>query len=114
MLIDVRATSMSLTLLVRLLSGPQIFAWPYCTTKATLVAFSALMGISTGAFVSLFSPGVAQLGEVSPTSQYLVRSSSADLFCALLHQTHDIGRRMGMLTSALSFAALTGPPISGA
>lgn len=27
------------------------------------------MGIATGAFVSLFSPGVAQLGEVSPETK---------------------------------------------
>ncbi|KAL7414241.1 MFS general substrate transporter [Mrakia frigida] len=74
-----------------LLSGILIFAWPFCVSKGSLVVFSALMGIGTGAFVSLYSPGVAQLGE-----------------------THDIGRRMGTLTSILSFAALIGPPISGA
>ncbi|KAL7417054.1 major facilitator superfamily domain-containing protein [Mrakia frigida] len=73
------------------ISGILIFAWPYCVSKASLIVFSALMGIATGAFVSLFSPGVAQLGE-----------------------THDIGRRMGMLTTCLAAAALIGPPISGA
>jgi hypothetical protein len=47
-------------------SGVLVFAWPFCTTKAALIVFSIIMGISTGAFVSLFSPGVAQLGEVRP------------------------------------------------
>ncbi|KAL7417060.1 MFS general substrate transporter [Mrakia frigida] len=73
------------------ISGVLIFAWPFCLTKASLVVFSALLGISTGAFVSLFSPGVAQLGD-----------------------THDLGRRMGVLTTCLAIAGLIGPPISGA
>ncbi|CDZ97503.1 Monocarboxylate transporter [Phaffia rhodozyma] len=74
-----------------MLAGCLMFAWPYCTTKGALIAFAIIYGIFCGSFVSLFSPGVAQLGE-----------------------TFDIGRRMGTLTTCLSLAALIGPPISGA
>jgi MCP family monocarboxylic acid transporter-like MFS transporter 10 len=101
-------------------STPQMFIWPICTTKTALIVFAIVYGMACGAFVSLFSPGVAQLGEVrlvlcSPTSHFL-NGTETDSFCSSssLKQTHDVGRRMGMLTTCLSLAALVGPPISGA
>ena len=42
----------------------QMFIWPICVTRTSLIVFAIFYGAATGAFVSLFSPGVAQLGEV--------------------------------------------------
>lgn len=41
-----------------------MFIWPICVTRTSLIVFAIFYGAATGAFVSLFSPGVAQLGEV--------------------------------------------------
>jgi hypothetical protein len=48
----------------------QTFAWPFCKDKGSLTAFATINGMSVGAFVSLFTPGIAQLGNVSSTYYY--------------------------------------------
>ncbi|KAG8973604.1 hypothetical protein FRB90_009890, partial [Tulasnella sp. 427] len=67
------------------------FVWPWCTSKASLIAIAILYGISSGAFVGLLAVPVAQLGG-----------------------TGDIGRRTGMLFTIVSIGAVVGPPINGA
>ncbi|TXT09190.1 hypothetical protein VHUM_02664 [Vanrija humicola] len=72
-------------------SAVTTFAWPYCTTKASLTVIAALNGVFQGCFVSLVAPGIAALGSVE-----------------------DLGRRFGMVNTIMSFGSLLGAPVAGA
>jgi MFS family permease len=67
------------------------YAWPFAETKASLIAVVVIYGFSSGAYVSLLSNPIMDMGD-----------------------TGDVGRRSGMFMSILALGALAGPPISGA
>ncbi|KAF8065358.1 major facilitator superfamily domain-containing protein [Lyophyllum atratum] len=72
-------------------AGVLTYAWPFARTQSSLIAVVVLYGFSSGAYVSLLSNPMMELGE-----------------------TDDIGRRLGMFMSIFALGALAGPPISGA
>ncbi|KAF5378329.1 hypothetical protein D9615_008721 [Tricholomella constricta] len=72
-------------------AGILTYAWPFARAKESLIAVVVLYGFSSGAYVSLLSNPMMELGE-----------------------THDLGRRLGMFMSIFALGALAGPPISGA
>jgi hypothetical protein len=43
----------------------QTIAWPFANTRASVSAVAALNGAFQGTFVSLYAPGIAQMGTVS-------------------------------------------------
>lgn len=61
------------------------------TRVATLIAFAACYGFTSGAFIALVPPVVAQISEI-----------------------HEIGVRTGMVYGVASLSCLTGIPIAGA
>jgi MFS family permease len=67
------------------------YAWPFATTKASLVAVAIIYGFSSGAFVTLLPAPLVKMGDI-----------------------RDAGRRTGIAGSAIAFGAVAGPPISGA
>ncbi|KAJ3479495.1 hypothetical protein NLI96_g9017 [Meripilus lineatus] len=67
------------------------FAWPFATTKGSLVAVAIIYGIASGVYVSLLAAPLMQMGD-----------------------TRDVGLRVGMSMTVLAFGAVAGPPISGA
>ncbi|GLB34269.1 putative monocarboxylate [Lyophyllum shimeji] len=73
------------------IAGVMTYAWPFALSKGSLIAVVVIYGFSSGAYVSLLSNPLMELGA-----------------------TDDLGRRIGMAMSILSFGALAGPPISGA
>lgn len=72
-------------------AGILTYAWPFAKTKASLLALTVLYGFASGSYISLLANPMMDLGD-----------------------THDVGRRLGMFLSIMSFGALAGPPISGA
>lgn len=74
-----------------LLAGILTYAWPYATTKGSLIAIGILYGFGSGAYVSLVAVPMIAFGEIE-----------------------DVGRRVGMAMTILATGALAGPPISGA
>ncbi|KZT55000.1 MFS general substrate transporter [Calocera cornea HHB12733] len=73
------------------LAAVTTYAWPYCTTTASIIVIAIIYGLSSGAYVGLMGAPLAQMGLLT-----------------------DMGRRMGMTLSIAAAFALTGPPISGA
>ncbi|KAG2019622.1 monocarboxylate permease [Coprinopsis cinerea AmutBmut pab1-1] len=67
------------------------FAWPYATTKGSLIALAVLYGMCNSAFASVFNLPLYTLGDMG-----------------------DVGRRVGIVMFFTSIGALVGPPISGA
>jgi MFS family permease len=67
-----------------------LLLWPFSHSLGSVMAFAALYGFFSGAFISLITPCVAQISE--PTK---------------------IGSRIGMLYALVSFPALLGGPIAG-
>ncbi|KDR69289.1 hypothetical protein GALMADRAFT_256119 [Galerina marginata CBS 339.88] len=72
-------------------AGILTYAWPFAATKSSLIAVTVIYGFCSGAYVSLLSNPIMEMGE-----------------------TGDVGRRTGMFMSILAMGALAGPPISGA
>ncbi|TFK36466.1 MFS general substrate transporter [Crucibulum laeve] len=72
-------------------AGILTYAWPFARSQASLIVVTVLYGFASGAYVSLISNPMMDLGE-----------------------TGDVGRRVGMFMSILAIGALAGPPISGA
>ncbi|CAA7271138.1 unnamed protein product [Cyclocybe aegerita] len=72
-------------------AGILTYAWPFAQTKSSLIAVTLIYGFCSGAYVSLLSNPIMDMGE-----------------------TGDVGRRIGMFMSILAMGALAGPPISGA
>ncbi|KAF8177232.1 MFS general substrate transporter [Pholiota molesta] len=67
------------------------YAWPFAKSQSSLVALTVIYGFGSGAYVSLVSIPIMEMGD-----------------------TGDVGRRTGMFMSILAIGALAGPPISGA
>ncbi len=74
------------------LSGGFLFVWIGCTTEAGIIVFCLIYGFVSGGFVSLGGPALANL--------------TPDM--------SKIGRRLGQAFTLISFALLTGVPVSGA
>jgi predicted MFS family arabinose efflux permease len=83
----------SLNILLPGLIGSAVttYAWPFCTSKASLTVITAINGVFQGCYVSLLAPAAASLGGVE-----------------------DVGRRFGMVSSMMAFGSLLGAPVSGA
>jgi len=73
------------------LAGILTFLWPHVHGTNALVALALLYGASIGAFATVIGAPMIALGNSA-----------------------DVGRRMGMYLTILSFGSLAGPPISGA
>lgn len=73
------------------IAGILTFLWPHVHGTNALVALALLYGASIGAFATLIGAPMIALGNSA-----------------------DVGRRMGMYLTILSFGSLAGPPISGA
>ncbi|KAF8334539.1 MFS general substrate transporter [Amanita rubescens] len=86
-----RVGPMNVMIPFTVLAGVMTFIWPYARTVHALVAVAVVYGFSSGAYVSLLSNPLMDLGDTS-----------------------DVGRRIGMFMSVLALGALAGPPISGA
>ncbi|KAF8638647.1 hypothetical protein AX17_002050 [Amanita inopinata Kibby_2008] len=67
------------------------YAWPFAKTKGSLIVITAIYGFSIGAYTSLLTNPMMDLGDTS-----------------------DVGRRLGMFMSIIALGALAGPPVSGA
>jgi len=67
-----------------------LVSWTFADTLATLLIFSVLYGFFSGAFISVVTPCIAQISEI-----------------------HEIGIRIGLMYSIISFPALVGGPIAG-
>ncbi|KAI9432733.1 MFS general substrate transporter [Lactarius indigo] len=74
-----------------LIAGALTFIWPYTRGTAGLFTLAGTYGASSGAMVTLMGAPMMALGDSA-----------------------DVGRRMGMYFTIISFGALAGPPISGA
>ncbi|KJA24153.1 hypothetical protein HYPSUDRAFT_38917 [Hypholoma sublateritium FD-334 SS-4] len=72
-------------------TGILTYAWPFAKSKSSLIAVTVIYGFGSGAYVSLISNPIMEMGD-----------------------TGDVGRRTGMFMSILALGALAGPPISGA
>ncbi|KAF8687073.1 hypothetical protein AX14_003722 [Amanita brunnescens Koide BX004] len=86
-----RAGPMNVMMPFTMLAGVMTFIWPYARSAHSLVAVAVVYGLCSGAYVSLSSNPVIEMGDTS-----------------------DVGRRIGMFMSILALGALGGPPISGA
>ena len=67
------------------------YAWPFATTKGSLIAVAVIYGFCSGAYITLVPAPLVAMGDI-----------------------HDAGRRTGIATSAIALGAVAGPPISGA
>jgi MFS family permease len=69
-----------------------IFCWPKITTNAGIITFAGLYGFCSGAIISLMSVALTRIPK----------------------DPREMGTYMGMGMFVIGFAALVGPPISGA
>ena len=67
------------------------YAWPFATTKGSLIAVGVVYGFCYGAYVTLLAAPVMMMGDM-----------------------HDSGRRTGTFWTCMALGAVVGPPISGA
>jgi len=74
-----------------LIAGVCTYAWPHAKSVGGVVVIAVIYGIACGVFVGILPAPIAQMGNTS-----------------------DIGRRTGMQMTLIAFAAVAGPPISGA
>ena len=74
-----------------LLCAAVTYAWPFATTKGSLVAIAVTYGLCSGAYLSLGSLPVVMMGDMD-----------------------DAGRRTGTALTVIALGTITGPPISGA
>ncbi|EJT98243.1 MFS general substrate transporter [Dacryopinax primogenitus] len=74
-----------------MLTAIATFAWPYATTEPSIIVVAVVYGFSSGAYSGLTAAPLANMGAVG-----------------------DMGRRIGMTFTLAGFAALCGPPLSGA
>jgi MFS family permease len=84
--------TLNLLLCFGLCTGILVICWQRITTNASIIAFSAFYGFSSGAIVSLMTASLAHVPK----------------------DPRNIGTYMGMGMATVSFAALSGPPINGA
>lgn len=66
-------------------------AWPFATTKGSLVAVAIIYGFFSGTYITLLPAPLMAMGDM-----------------------HDAGRRTGFAMTAIAVGAVAGPPISGA
>ena len=74
-----------------LLCAIMTYAWPFATTKGSLIAIGIIYGFCSGAYVSLLLVPLVMMGDM-----------------------HDAGRRSGTALTVVALGAVAGPPISGA
>jgi MFS family permease len=67
-----------------------LFLWRFAHTLPLVFVFASLYGFFSGAFISVINPCVAQISD-----------------------EHELGTRIGMLYSLISFPALLGGPVAG-
>ncbi|KAJ4494542.1 major facilitator superfamily domain-containing protein [Lentinula edodes] len=67
-----------------------LISWMFARTLSTLIVFSILYGFFSGAFISVITPCVAQISDI-----------------------REIGMRIGLMYSIISFPALIGGPLAG-
>jgi MCP family monocarboxylic acid transporter-like MFS transporter 10 len=67
------------------------YAWPFATTKVTLVVVAVIYGFCSGAYITLLPAPLLAMGDM-----------------------YDAGKRSGIAWSAIALGAVAGPPISGA
>lgn len=74
------------------ISGILLLIYPLCTNLGGLLTFAILYGFTSGCFISITTPCVAQLGKSTAT----------------------VGTRIGMMFFFMSIGGLVGTPITGA
>jgi MCP family monocarboxylic acid transporter-like MFS transporter 10 len=67
------------------------YAWPFATTKGSLIAIGIIYGFCSGACVTLLPIALVAMGDM-----------------------HDAGRRIGIAMTVIALGVVVGPPISGA
>ena len=67
------------------------YAWPFATTKESLIAVGIIYGFCSGAYITLLPVSLVAMGDM-----------------------HDAGRRTGLAMTGIALGAVAGPPISGA
>ncbi|PPR07688.1 hypothetical protein CVT24_003897 [Panaeolus cyanescens] len=67
-----------------------VSVWPFTTSFLSITAFSLAFGFFSGAYISLITPCIAQISDMK-----------------------EIGKRIGVLYTAISFFALCGGPLAG-
>ncbi|KAI8974843.1 MFS general substrate transporter [Trametes punicea] len=72
------------------ITGIMTYVWPFSRNKGSLVAVAVLYGISSGVYIALLAQPAARMGKIT-----------------------EVGVRVGMVWTIMSFGALAGPPISG-
>jgi len=83
--------ALTVTAPLTLVCAAMTYAWPFATTKGSLIAIGIIYGFCSGAYVSLLPIPIMMMGEM-----------------------HDAGRRTGIAMSCIALGAIAGPPISGA
>ena len=73
------------------LCGIMTYAWPFATTKGSLIAIGIIYGFCSGAHAPLLVAPLITMGDM-----------------------HDAGRRSGTALTVMALGAVAGPPISGA
>ncbi|KAI9000628.1 MFS general substrate transporter [Trametes punicea] len=73
------------------IAGIMTYVWPFSQSKGSLIAVSVIYGISSGVYVAILTQPAARMGKVT-----------------------EVGMRVGVVWTIMSFGALAGPPISGA
>ena len=67
------------------------YAWPFATTKGSLIVVGVIYGFCSGVYVTLLPAPLVAMGDM-----------------------HDAGRRTGLAMTGIALGAVAGPPISGA
>lgn len=67
------------------------YAWPFATTKGSLIAIGIIYGFCSGVYFTLLPVPLVAMGDMD-----------------------DTGRRIGIAMSGIALGAVAGPPISGA
>ncbi|KAI9062121.1 MFS general substrate transporter [Trametes sanguinea] len=74
-----------------LIAAAATYAWPFATTKGSLVAIAVIYGASSGVYISLNPLPITRMSKLQ-----------------------EVGTNVGMAFSIMSCGALAGPPIAGA
>ena len=82
--------ALTITAPLTLLCGIMTYAWPFATTKGSLIAIGVIYGFCFGAYISLFVVPLMMMGDM-----------------------HDAGRRSGTALTIMALGAVAGLPISG-
>ena len=66
------------------------YAWPFATTKGSLIVIAVIYGFCSGAYFTLLPAPLVMMGDI-----------------------HDAGRRTGIAMTGIALGAVAGTPISG-